>query len=77
MRFLGFFYIQEWDGKYNKVSAQEERANLWDWLKSHVNHWVYITYSDGETQRIDREYFDHISRGTFNPNVSDGCGFRY
>lgn len=69
MRFLGFFWIKEWDGTMTKISATEEKADLADWLRIDVSYWVNMCYNDGVVHTVSRRYFDSIRQGTFDPNV--------
>lgn len=69
MRFLGFFWIKEWDDTYSKISATEERADMGAFLKLGIHHWVNMCYNDGVVHTVSRRYFDSIQQGTFDPNV--------
>lgn len=69
MRFLGFFQIMEWDGTTSVVSASEERADLYDYLKLGVDFWVHIVYGDHTVHKVDKRYFDAIKLGHHDTNV--------
>lgn len=74
MRFLGFFMITEWDGSTSTCSAQEERAYLDEFMHHGVDYYVYITYQDGVTHKVDKRYWDSLPK-RYNKHLDNGQPF--
>jgi hypothetical protein len=76
-RLYGFHYIKEWDGRLSRVTVYKKRADLADWLKHGIDDWANILYTDGTMHTIPWAQFESMDQGRFDPNVTDGSGFRY